>query len=56
MNKKTNSDFIESYTDNYFLKSKKIIEKNGDIIVTYADETPPLITLNCSSIRFKCAG
>ena len=36
MNKKTNSDFIKSYTDSYFLKSKKIIEKNGDIVVTYA--------------------
>lgn len=36
MNKKTNSDFIKSYTDSYFLKSKEIIEKNGDISVTYA--------------------
>ena len=36
MNKKTNSDLIKSYTDSYFLKSKEIIKKNGDIIVTYA--------------------
>tara|TARA_Y100000996_G_scaffold414693_1_gene406343 strand:- start:4644 stop:5771 length:1128 start_codon:yes stop_codon:yes gene_type:complete len=36
MNKKTNSDFIKSYTDSYFLKSKEIIEKNGDVKVTYA--------------------
>ncbi len=36
MNKKTNSDFIKSYTDSYFLKSKEIIKKNGDLKVTYA--------------------
>ena len=36
MNKKTNSELIKSYTDSYFLKSKEIIKKNGDIIVTYA--------------------
>ena len=36
MNKKTNSELIKSYTDNYFLKSKEIIKKNGDIVVTYA--------------------
>ena len=36
MNKKTNSDLINNYTDNYFLKTKKIIQKYGDINVTYA--------------------
>jgi nicotinate phosphoribosyltransferase len=36
MNKKTNSDLIKSYTDSYFLKSKEIIKKNGDLTVTYA--------------------
>ena len=36
MNKKTNQDFINSHTDNYFLKSKEIIKKYGDLNVTYA--------------------
>jgi len=36
MNNKTKKDFIKSYTDNYFLKSKQIIKKYGDVDVTYA--------------------
>ena len=36
MNKKTNQDFINLHTDNYFLKSKEIIKKYGDLNVTYA--------------------
>ena len=36
MNKKTNSNLINNFTDNYFLKTKKIIHKYGDIKVTYA--------------------
>ena len=36
MNKKTNSNLINNFTDNYFLKTKKIIQKYGDIKVTYA--------------------
>ena len=36
MNNKTKKDFIKSYTDNYFLKSKQIIKKYGDLNVTYA--------------------
>ena len=36
MNNKTKKDFIKSYTDNYFLKSKQIINKYGDVDVSYA--------------------
>ena len=36
MNNKTKKDFIKSYTDNYFLKSKQIIKKYGDVDVSYA--------------------
>ena len=36
MNNKTKKDFIKSYTDNYFLKSKQIIKKYGNVDVTYA--------------------
>jgi len=36
MNNKITKDFIKSYTDNYFLKSKQIIKKYGDLDITYA--------------------
>ena len=36
MNNKTKKDFIKSFTDNYFLKSKQIINKYGDVDVSYA--------------------
>ena len=36
MNKKTNQELINLHTDHYFLKSKEIIKKYGDLNVTYA--------------------
>ena len=53
MNKKTNTDLINNYTDNYFLKTKKIIQKYGDINVTYAIfiRRPGIIALKLSLIH-----
>ena len=58
MNKKTNSDLINNYTDNYFLKTKKIIQKYGDINVTYAIfiRRPGIITLKLANFNVMIPG
>ena len=54
MNNKTKKDFIKSYTDNYFLKSKEIIKKydTDDYIVSIIFDNKVEYTLHVNSLEF----